>query len=165
MSLAELTENKLSALHNQVLQSQRMLDLIKNKNMEPGDWGWFRRWQNEVAAHRYDWSNTPLDAIWQASVKFVAPDGLNPTLSDLMEAYQLLIAGKHNNALSASDQGELDRLSLDGLLPDNLKLLNRDRMSEFNLYINQAITNGLRIDPMWLNDAASIAANGRIMGR
>jgi hypothetical protein len=154
------TQAKLEGLFEQTIQSQRLKDATSY--LTPGDYGWFRRFQNELAANQYQAEGTPLDWLFKAASKTMAGGKVDPRLKAALDAYSSLMAGAHNSVLSGEETGELSNLKLDATLPDTVERLNHNRMSEFNRYVAQALSNNERIDGQYVTSATQIRSNGRV---
>jgi hypothetical protein len=157
----QATNDKLAAMRNQVLQSQRLLDATKH--MTPDDYGWFRGVQNDIANNSNAFAGMPFADAWlKAAAKAIAPGGVDPRLQYMSNAYASLMGGRDDPALSPQERKELDRIGMNVNLPKDIQQLNYNRMAEYNRYANQAIANRYRISDDYRNTASSITANKRI---
>lgn len=154
------TQQKLEALFEQTIQAQRLKDATSY--LSPGDYGWFRRFQNELAANQYQAEGSPVDWLFKAAAKTMAGGKVDPRLKAALDAYSSLMAGPHNSALSGEETGELSNLKLDATLPDTVARLHHNRMAEFNRYVAQALSNNERIDGQYVTSATQIRSNGRV---
>lgn len=160
------TANKLMSMRNQVLSTQRLQDGLaylkdKDGNIDPGQWGQFRQLQQALAAHQYDWQGAPWDKVWQGLTQSIS-GGVDPRLQHVFQAYKDVMAGQKDQNLSGSERGELDKLGLDGNLPDTIKQVNTSRMAEYNRYLNTALQNNERVSKDFVNDANMISTKNRL---
>lgn len=155
-------QGKLESMRSQVLQSQRIMEGIRDGKMTDNDWGWFRQIQNSVADNANVLGGSHADAFVRELARKIAPGGVDPKLQYLGNAYATLIKGREDPNLSPQERAELDHVTMGTSLPTQIQQLNHSRMVEYNRYYNQAVANRMRIADDYMGTADEITSKHRM---
>jgi hypothetical protein len=156
-------QGKLESMRSQVIQSQRIMEGIRDGHMTDSDWGWFKNIQSAVADQANAMDGIPYaEAWWRAANKAFAPGGVDPKLRVLSDAYGTLMAGRNDPNLTTQERAELDHITMGTTLPARIQQLNYSRMMEYNRYYNQAVANRMRISDDHMGTADEITQNHRV---
>lgn len=165
------TTDRLWSLHDQILNSQRMLDA--SHYLTPADWNLISRARNYMQAHSYELANVggPLGMLNSTIAKTLGifdPNDPNskppsPALTQFLNSYTALMAGKKNEALLPHERDQLGTADLDAFLPQNLRSINEQRRNAFKTTADQAMANWERIDPGQLDERNTINLYKRVV--
>jgi hypothetical protein len=158
------TKSRLQTLHEQVLQSQRLLDA--SHYLTPIDYSMINRLKQSIKNNAYQLSGGghPLDLLTQQFAKMVAGGDLKPSpaLNAFMNAYHTLMGGMEDNSLNTEEKAQLGNVKLDASFAKNIDDLNWNRMAQFNRTGNNALGNRERVSNENIGEMNSIKHSGRI---
>jgi hypothetical protein len=175
------TNKRIETLMNQTVQSQKMKKSMSY--FHPEDWNTTANWQNDLATNQYyNFSHIPLaEQANRTLVKYFAPGGPSPALSQFMGAYHALEDARHStfdgvgpagnsNVLNPGEIGELDALMTPGH-PDQpvgadmnraVSVLNNQRANQFIRAVDQAMISKYRLSPEVIRARNELMHNGEI---
>jgi hypothetical protein len=164
--VAQSTLEKLEAIKNQVLQSQRAMDAVQDPGLgtNPANWSWVNLWKNEVRANAYQFSGLPFgEQAGRAMANVIAGgDKPNAAQTRLLDAWNIMHDEGRMSGLTGDERSMLDGVHMDSRLPNSLSDYNHNMAALLNRYIGAALMNNERLKPEWKDIATSIRNTGRV---
>jgi hypothetical protein len=157
----QLTQNRLASLTRGVQYAQRLYDISRDPNYDPGDYQAAAQIRNQAGNLQDQAKGTWLDQPFKTVSGWFGANQIDPKYVYGIHALDSFKGGLKDSNLNETEQNELKGIELDRNLPLLIPDVLQKRKDELNQQISNALTNRERIDYGYVQRAKELGADGR----